>query len=461
MKKYSLNIAIWKYFLLFSIIILAFLWGFQVLFLNQYYKFGKINDVKKVANVITVYQNSRNFSSVVNSASLDRSVCVEVTDGFLNTLYTSAYVGKGCFTGKEENLKYKFDFISNQKDSSTYELINPQYNNETIVYAIKLTGGRYAFINTSIDPIDSTISILRGQLVFVSIIVLLLSFIISYFISSYISSPIVKMSKTAKKLGQGEFDVSFDSDTKILELDELSSTLNYSKNELKKTEELRRDLMANVSHDLKTPLTMIKAYAEMGRDLHKDNKKKRDKDMNTIIDEVDRLTLLVNDITTLSKMQSNIDVLEIENFNLIELITEILKRYEVYSELDDYKFIFNYNKDDIIINADKKKIEQVIYNLINNAINYTGEDNSVTINIIDRENDIIIEIIDTGKGISENDIPYIWDRYYKNKKEHKRNLVGTGLGLSIVKNIFLLHGYEYGVNSKKNEGSTFYFIIKK
>lgn len=461
MKKYSLNIAIWKYFLLFSIIILAFLWGFQVLFLNQYYKYGKINDVKKVANVITVYQNSRNFSSVVNSASLDRSVCVEVTDGFFNTLYTSAYVGKGCFTGKEENLKYKFDFISNQKNSSTYELINPQYNNETIVYAIKLTGGRYAFINTSIDPIDSTISILRGQLVFVSIIVLLLSFIISYFISSYISSPIVKMSKTAKKLGQGEFDVSFDSDTKILELDELSSTLNYSKNELKKTEELRRDLMANVSHDLKTPLTMIKAYAEMGRDLHKDNKKKRDKDMNTIIDEVDRLTLLVNDITTLSKMQSNIDVLEIENFNLIELITEILKRYEVYSELDDYKFIFNYNKDDIIINADKKKIEQVIYNLINNAINYTGEDNSVTINIIDRENDIVIEIIDTGKGISENDIPYIWDRYYKNKKEHKRNLVGTGLGLSIVKNIFLLHGYEYGVNSKKNEGSTFYFIIKK
>ena len=461
MKKYSLNIAIWKYFLLFSIIILAFLWGFQVLFLNQYYKYGKINDVKKVANIITVYQNSRNFSSVVNSASLDRSVCVEVTDGFFNTLYTSAYVGKGCFTGKEENLKYKFDFISNQKNSSTYELINPQYNNETIVYAIKLTGGRYAFINTSIDPIDSTISILRGQLVFVSIIVLLLSFVISYFISSYISSPIVKMSKTAKKLGQGEFDVSFDSDTKILELDELSSTLNYSKNELKKTEELRRDLMANVSHDLKTPLTMIKAYAEMGRDLHKDNKKKRDKDMNTIIDEVDRLTLLVNDITTLSKMQSNIDVLEIENFNLIELITEILKRYEVYSELDDYKFIFNYNKDDIIINADKKKIEQVIYNLINNAINYTGEDNSVTINIIDRENDIIIEIIDTGKGISENDIPYIWDRYYKNKKEHKRNLVGTGLGLSIVKNIFLLHGYEYGVNSKKNEGSTFYFIIKK
>ena len=460
MKKYSLNIAIWKYFLLFSIIILAFLWGFQVLFLNQYYKYGKINDVKKVASVITVYQNSRNFSSVVNSASLDRSVCVEVTDGFLNTLYTSAYVGKGCFTGKEENLKYKFDFISNQKDASTYELINPQYNNETIVYAIKLTGGRYAFINTSIDPIDSTISILRGQLIFVSIIVLLLSFIISYFISSYISSPIVKMSKTAKKLGQGEFDVSFDSDTKILELDELSSTLNYSKDELKKTEELRRDLMANVSHDLKTPLTMIKAYAEMGRDLHRDNKKKREKDMNTIIDEVDRLTLLVNDITTLSKMQSNIDVLEIESFNLIELITDILKRYEVYSELDDYKFIFNYNKDDIIINADKKKIEQVIYNLINNAINYTGEDNSVTINIIDRENDILIEIIDTGKGINEKDIPYIWDRYYKNKKEHKRNLVGTGIGLSIVKNIFLLHGYEYGVNSDDN-GSIFYFIITK
>lgn len=461
MKKHSLNSQIWKYFLLFSIIILGFLWVFQVLFLNEYYKFGKINDIKKVAKIISNNQNSRNFSAVVNNASFDRSVCVEVTDAYLNTLYSSSYLGKGCFTGKEKNLKYKFDFINDQKEKQTYELINPVFNNNTLVYAVKLNGGRYAFINTSIEPIDTTINILRGQLIVVSIIVLLLSLIISYFISTYISSPIVNINNSAKKLAKGEFNINFNSNSNILELEELAKTLNYTKDELSKTEELRRDLMANVSHDLKTPLTMIKAYAEMGRDLHKNDIQKREKDMNTIIEEVDRLTGLVNDITTLSKIQSNIEKIHIEKFNLIDLVTEILKRYEVYSELEDYRFIFKYNNDNIMIDADKKKIEQVIYNLVNNAINYTGNDNIIKINIIDTNEKITIEIIDTGKGIKENDLPYIWNKYYKNKKEHKRNLIGTGLGLSIVKNILELHNYKYGVKSEKDKGSNFYFIIEK
>ncbi len=459
MKMNSLNVHIWKYFLLFSVIILSFLWVFQGLFLDSYYKYGKINDIKKVADVVKVYQNSRNFSTVVNAASLDRSVCVEVIDRYYGTLYTSSFLGKGCFTGKEKNTKYKYDFISSQLDNRTYELINPEFNNETLVYAVKLNGGRYAFINTSVEPIDSTISLLRGQLIVITIIVLLLSFVLSYFISNLISSPIVKINKSAKRLAKGEFDVEFDIDSKISELNELSRTLNYTKDELSKTEELRRDLMANVSHDLKTPLTMIKAYAEMGRDLHKDSKKKREKDMDTIIEEVDRLTILVNDILDLSKMQSNIEKIEITEFNIVDLINDIINRYSVYSELEDYKFIFNHDQEVILIKADYKKMEQVIYNLINNAINYTGEDNTVIINV--KVDDVIrVEIIDSGKGIKEEDIPYIWDKYYKNSKKHKRNLIGTGLGLSIVKNILELHNYKYGVLSNE-EGTTFYFEIKK
>lgn len=459
MKMNSLNVHIWKYFLLFSVIILSFLWVFQGLFLDSYYKYGKINDIKKVADVVKVYQNSRNFSTVVNAASLDRSVCVEVIDRYYGTLYTSSFLGKGCFTGKEKNTKYKYDFISSQLDNRTYELINPEFNNETLVYAVKLNGGRYAFINTSVEPIDSTISLLRGQLIVITIILLLLSFVLSYFISNLISSPIVKINKSAKRLAKGEFDVEFDIDSKISELNELSRTLNYTKDELSKTEELRRDLMANVSHDLKTPLTMIKAYAEMGRDLHKDSKKKREKDMDTIIEEVDRLTILVNDILDLSKMQSNIEKIEITEFNIIDLINDIINRYSVYSELEDYKFIFNHDQEVILIKADYKKMEQVIYNLINNAINYTGEDNTVIINV--KVDDVIrVEIIDSGKGIKEEDIPYIWDKYYKNSKKHKRNLIGTGLGLSIVKNILELHNYKYGVLSNE-EGTTFYFEIKK
>lgn len=182
--------------------------------------------------------------------------------------------------------------------------------------------------------------------------------------------------------------------------------------------------------------------------------------MDIIIEEVDRLTILVNDILTLSSVQSEIQQLHLSNFDLVELIHNILKRYDIFQEKENYQFIFK-NKKQIIIKADQKKIEQVIYNLINNAINYTGDDKKVTIKIMDKNDTIRVEIIDTGSGIDQKDIPYIWDRYYKNKKRHKRNLIGTGLGLSIVKSILELHQYHYGVESIKNKGTTFYFEIKK
>ena len=318
----------------------------------------------------------------------------------------------------------------------------------------------YAFVNTSIEPIDSTVTILKNQLIYVTLIVLILSFIVAYYISKHISKPIVKINSAAKSLAKGEYNVVFDSETNIDELKELSSTLDYMRDELCRTDELRRDLMANVSHDLKTPLTMIKAYAEMTRDLHINNKKKQKEDMNIIIEEADRLAVLVNDILTLSKMQSELDSLELTEFDLTKLIKDILKRYKIYKETLDYNFIYDENEK-LMIKADQKKIEQVIYNLINNAINYTGDDNKVIIKTIKKEDTIRVEITDTGKGIKKEDIPYIWDKYYKNEKKHKRNVVGTGLGLSIVKSILELHKYEYGVISKKNIGTTFYFEIKR
>lgn len=457
-KNNSLNREIWKYFLIFSIVILGVLWIFQVLFLDQYYRYVKINDIKSVAKLIALRQSSSKFSDIVDKAAYDSEVCVEVINSNFVTLYSSSSYGRGCFTGKETSMNYKYNFMTSGEKNKTYELINPMYNNDTLVYAVKLKNNKYAFVNTSLDPVDSTVDIIQEQLVIVLVVVLILSFAISYFMSNYISLPIVKMNTAAKQLAKRNFNVKFENDSNILEINELAETLNYASSELSKTDELRRDLMANVSHDLKTPLTMIKAYAEMSTDLHANNKAKQKEDMNIIANEVDRLTILVNDILTLSKMQSNIESLDIEEFDLINLIDDILERYKVLKETESYTFNFNHKKKKIMIKADRKKLEQVIYNLVNNAINYTGEDNSVTINITG-ENDYVVEIIDTGKGIKEEDLPYIWDKYYKNNKKHKRNLVGTGLGLSIVKNILELHGFEHGVKSSVGKGTNFYFII--
>ena len=217
--------------------------------------------------------------------------------------------------------------------------------------------------------------------------------------------------------------------------------------------------MANVSHDLKTPLTMIKAYAEMIRDISYKDHDKMNEHLGIIVDETDRLTVLVNDILDLSRMQSNADTLSIETFDLADDIKTIVNRYQIIKETE--KYIINVEMPESIkIKADKKKINQVIYNLINNAINYTGEDKTVTVRVTKHKKYYLVEIIDTGKGIKESEIPYIWNKYYKNDKNHQRNVVSTGLGLSIVKEILELHGYEYGVKSVLKKGSTFYFKIK-
>ena len=458
LKKNNLKTELLKYFLLFSVIILGILWLFQFIFFNTFYKEQKLNDIKYVANIIKNNQKNNQLPEIINDLAFNKSVCIEVANSDYNLLYSSSYFGKGCISSIQTTYKYKSDFINNNKKEKTYEVINPQFNSETIVHAIKLINNRYVFINTSVEPVDSIVELIRKQLIVITILVLVLSFVLAYYISNYISKPIKEMNKEAKKLAKGNFNIKFNKKSKILEIEELSKSLDYAKEELNKTEELRRDLMANISHDLKTPLTMIKANAEIAKDLHLNQQEKQIKDMNIIIEETDRLTILVNDILNLSKMESIKEDLNIESFDLIELINNILVKYNILETTEKYHFNFIHKRKKIIIKADKKKLEQVIYNLINNAINYTGEDNLITIRIITKDS-IRVEIIDTGKGIKEEDIPYIWDKYYKNKKKHKRNTIGTGLGLSIVKKILEQHHYQYGVISSENKGSTFYFEI--
>ena len=159
-------------------------------------------------------------------------------------------------------------------------------------------------------------------------------------------------------------------------------------------------------------------------------------------------------------MQADADSLKIETFDLTKEIHEIIGKYEIIKETENYNFQIEM-PEKAIVEADKNKLNQVIYNLINNAINYTGKDKKVTIRIIEEKNKYLVEISDTGKGIKPEEIKLIWNKYYKNEKNHKRNVVGTGIGLSIVKTILENHKFEYGVRSKKNVGTTFYFKIKK
>ena len=370
---------------------------------------------------------------------------------------------QGCLIGDSKTgTDYVKSFVESGKTESTAIFNNKRFNNKTLVKALKYNDKVYIFLNSSIQPLDASIRLLKSQFLYISLIILSVSLIIGYFISRLISKPIVDISKEARKLADGNFNVKFSTDSKIDEIAELASTLDLAKNELSKTDELRRDLLANVGHDLKTPLTMIKAYAEMIKDFENMSVQKKNENLNIIIEETDRLNVLVSDILDLSKMQANIYELNEEDFDLVKLTQIIIDRYEIFSLTEKYKFVFECNKEKIMIHADKQKMEQVLYNLISNAVNYTGDDKVVKIKINDNEDGSCrVEVIDTGKGIKKEEIDLIWDKYYKSNKKHKRNMLGTGLGLSIVKNIFELHNYKYGVTSKKDKGSTFYFEIPK
>lgn len=457
MMKNKLATKIFIYLAIFSLFILIFLFFFQVIFINSFYEWTKTRTIKDLSKDILITENDISLYDKLDKVSYKENVCIELTNSNGDNLY-STYSSNCNLRSKA----VKRNFINSNKETKTYNLINNFTKEKSIMAATKLSNNLYIFISTSLIPLDSTINIIEQQLIIVSIVVLILSIIVAYFISKRLSLPITKISRAAKLIAKGKLKTEFETTSDIKELIDLTNSLNDMKNELSKTEELQKDLMANVSHDLKTPLTMIKAYAELILDININDKEKCKNNLNIIIEEVNRLNNLVNDILALTKVENELDKLDISEFDLIKLIEKIVKQHNIYVIKDGFSIEFIHdNIEKLIIKADKKKIEQVIYNLLNNALNYTGDDKKVIIKVSEDNDNYSVMVIDSGKGIDKKEIDHIFDRYYRSKKNHKRYVYGTGLGLSIVKNILLLHNYDYGVRSTKNKGTIFYFKIKK
>lgn len=456
-KKTSIQAKTLFFLLTYNIVIILLLWVCQIKILDIYYEKKQVDNMNSIVKSLNSTDSS-NLTSTLQDIAYENDVCIVLSDD-ISVVGAYNINMNGCIL-KNNNSKVRelmYNFVNSDETFKSYKFINEDKHISALLYGIKLDN-KTAFIYSNLEDISDFTILIKQQLMYVCIIGIFIAIIISIFLSSKITEPITKITKKAKKLGSGDTEVTFE-ESGIKEIDELSEALTQAQMEMVKTDELRRDLMANVSHDLKTPLTMIKAYAEMIRDISYKDHDKMNEHLGIIVDETDRLTVLVNDILDLSRMQSNADTLSIETFDLADNIKTIVNRYQIIKETE--KYIINVEMPERIkIKADKKKINQVIYNLINNAINYTGEDKTVTVRVTKHKKYYLVEIIDTGKGIKESEIPYIWNKYYKNDKNHQRNVVSTGLGLSIVKEILELHGYEYGVKSVLKKGSTFYFKIK-
>jgi len=178
-----------------------------------------------------------------------------------------------------------------------------------------------------------------------------------------------------------------------------------------------------------------------------------------IMDEAKRLTALVNDMLDISSLETGIAKLNKTNYNLTDSLRKTVNRMNELVKNEGYRLEFYYSED-VHINADEVKITQAFYNLLLNAINYSGEDKNVIVRQNVNGNRVEIEVIDHGDGIEQSDLPYIWNRYYKVDKKHKRPKMGTGLGLSIVKKVIEMHDGEYGVESEVGKGSIFWFSLE-
>ncbi|MBW7571704.1 sensor histidine kinase [Caproiciproducens faecalis] len=466
-RRIGIKWRIFAYFAGFTAVILVLLWVFQVVFLNSFYKAIKTREIRTSAQTIAKNIDSDDLSAVVQNLSQRNQIGIIVSDQNGVTYYKedslpnsvisrlSLFNLAQVYAATEAQGGTYFERLPRSFSTETYQHRLEPPKIESIIYAqiVEKKDGTnlMVLLNSTISPIDSTVNTLRVQLICITVVMLILSLLLALFLSRKISTPIIKINAAAKILGTGQYDVTFD-ETGYREISELGQTLNYAAKELSKTEALRRDLIANISHDLRTPLTMITGYSEVMRDLPGEN---TPENVQIIIDEATRLTTLVNDVLDISKLQSGTQPLSREDFNLTESIRTILQRY---SKLTDYNISFHADED-VTVNADELKISQVVYNLVNNAITYTGKDKVVEITQSVRDGRVKISVRDTGEGIPQDKLNDIWDRYYKVDKEHKRAQIGTGLGLSIVKSILDMHGGAYGVQSQEGSGSVFWFEL--
>ena len=455
MKKYNLTIKTLIYVSGLSILTLLLLWFLQLTLLDYSYEKYQLKTIKEVAT--SIKEGSSSTLEIENLAD-KYDLCIQE--------YTSTQVisynlkNNGCILDSNMHQidKYKKE-LANNEELDYIQLYAPNTNIKSIIYEVTLEDNRIIFINSTLEDVGVVSRQLKSQFIYIIFILIVVSIIIAIFITKKLNKPILKIIDGAKELGKGNYNVKFEK-SDIKELDDLANVLTVAASEMNKTDELRRDLLANVSHDLKTPLTMIKAYAEKVKDISYKDKEKMDKDLDVIILEADRLNILVNDLLDISKSESSDYELNIEEYDLVESLNDILKRYDIVIEKENYNFKLDI-VDKAIIKADRAKMEQVIYNLINNAIEHTGDDLTVIIELKKSLDSYVLNITDTGKGIPKEEIPLVWKKYYKKDKNHHRNVIGSGIGLSIVKNILDKHNFKYGINSKIDKGTTFYIKFHK
>lgn len=459
---------------MFSLTILSLL-GFLLLSLiKPYYRESQLKIIDTISktvedDLINKVPEKKDIEEVARLV-IDSNACMLIYNQQGKNIYEKNAIGEICQFNEKISVDNNEIIIAKQptkvlellkEGDITLETTSEVAGNEMMLYGKKISANLsnyYLVINCPLEPIESIINFIMRSYFLLTLFILIITFFVSFFLSARITKPIIRMKEEANKLANGDYSASFKANS-YSEINDLASTLDDATKKLSKIDELRKDLVANVSHDIKTPLTVIKSYAEMIEDISGDNPKKRNEHLEVIIKECEYLNKLVVDMQEYSKMQAGVIELNKENFDLGLLCEEVIEL--LHTLMDERKIKLIKNLKSVIVYGDYLKISQVVYNFISNAIKHSDIGTVITINILVDEEKVRLEVIDNGEGISEEALPYIWDRYYKIDKNFNRTNTSTGLGLAIAKAILEGHQFAYGVISKLNEGSLFYFEIER
>jgi len=467
-------------FALFALLAIGLLWLIQTVCMDWMYSMVKHQELYRCADKLEQAVDTEKLEDTILDLADQYSVCVSVyrirnghgslltkqhtnmlcaihnttSVEMLNRLYLASY---GQSKGYTEEVSIGELFQQNTPDAPGDPRDDMLDRTRNVLHARLITRGDTMYmilLNTEIVPLTSTVSTLQLQMVFLSLVLAVLAVVLGVIVSNRFTKPLSQMCSEAAKLSMGNYNVNFEGGN-CRETAQLSAALNRAAYELSQLDKMQKDLIANISHDLRTPLTMISGYSEVIRDLPGEA---TPENMQVIIDESRRLTSLVNDMLEVSRYQSGDQILHPSRFNFTQTLRQTMARYSKLREREGYTIRLEADRD-VWVEADETRILQVLYNLVGNAVNYTGEDKTVIVRQEILDGEVLLSVIDTGVGIPADQLPLVWERYYKVHDFHRRANMGTGLGLSIVKNILVLHGARFGVQSRVGAGSTFWFAL--
>ena len=396
------------------------------------------------------------------------SFCVDISDSTLRQIYkieNQSYCNlHETFLSDSANSKVVNTAIAMRKKCRTtpggfVQTLNPPRlsgSAQLLVGRTTADGSYTVLVTTSLVHVAEASNVLSTLLPVAAAMIFLFAMSAAWLFSEWFTKPLRQLSSAARQMAMGNYAVQVDS-TRNDELGTLARDFNHMAAEVQHAAQMQRELLANVSHDLRTPLTLIKGYAETVRDITGDDKAHRDEQMNIIVDEADRLTALVSSVMELSKVTSGTYKCERVHFDMGQLCDEVSERYDAVCAQNGWQLQLELPEEELPVYADPDMMQRALHNLLGNAMHHIGTDGIFVLRAFRCTEGVRVEVEDHGPGIAAADLPYIFDRYYRSRSDAGKQ--GTGLGLSITKAIFQQHSFRFGVQSTVGTGTTFWFVM--